>query len=653
MSKKETMQFETEIQQLLDLLIHSLYSHKEIFLRELISNASDALDKLKFKSQTDQGLLGDDTELKIRIEVDREARTLSVIDNGIGMTREELIENLGTIAKSGTRAFVEALKEKKENALELIGQFGVGFYSSFMVAEKVVLTTRAAGSDQAWRWESRGDGSYTIEKCDQQKRGTCVTLHLREPGEGDQDYTQEWVIRNIVKKYSDFVTYPIVMEIEREEVPTDEEGKPIEGAKPVKKVTEETLNSMKPIWNKRKSEVTEDEYKEFYKHISHDWTDPLEIIHINAEGILEYNALMYIPAKAPFDLFMPENKSGMQLYVRNVFIMDNCEDLLPPYLRFVKGVVDSADISLNVSREMLQHDRIVGKIRKNLVKKVLDTLAGMLKDDREKYLKFWENFGQVLKEGLHTDFENREAIADLILCATTAQDDLTTLAEYVDRMPLEQKEIYYLAGEDREMLKSSPHLEAFKKKGFEVLLFTDPVDEWVIQSLFEYKGKKLKSVAKGEVDLLSEDEKKEKEEQLKKLGDEFSALINFIKKTLEGRVSEVKLSQRLTESPVCLVAGENDLSASMERILKAANQPLPPSQRVLEINPDHELLQRMREIHRSQGETEELKEFTELLYDQAVLTEGSKVVSPEQFCRRLTRLMLKAVAAETTAGKEQ
>ncbi|NPA24501.1 MAG: molecular chaperone HtpG [Deltaproteobacteria bacterium] len=647
------MQFETEIQQLLDLIIHSLYSHKEIFLRELISNASDALDKLKFKSQTDQDLLGDDTELKIRIEVDKDARTLSVIDNGIGMTREELIENLGTIAKSGTKAFVEALKEKKENALELIGQFGVGFYSSFMVAEKVVLTTRAAGSDKAFRWESTGDGSYTIEECDQQNRGTCVTLHLREPGDDDQDYTQEWVIRNIVKKYSDFVTYPIVMEIEREEIPTDEEGKPIEGAKPVKKVTEEVLNSMKPIWNKRKSEVTEEEYKEFYKHISHDWTDPLEVIHINAEGILEYNALMYIPAKAPFDLFMPENKSGMQLYVRNVFIMDNCEELLPPYLRFIKGVVDSADISLNVSREMLQHDRIVGKIRKNLVKKVFDTLSGMLKDDREKYLKFWENFGQVLKEGLHTDFENREAIADLILCATTAQDELTTLAEYVDRMPLEQKEIYYLAGEDREMLKSSPHLEAFKEKGFEVLLFTDPVDEWVIQGLFEYKGKKLKSVAKGEVDLLSEEEKKEKEEQLQKLGDEFSALINFIKKTLEGRVAEVKLSQRLTESPVCLVAGENDLSASMERILKAANQPVPPSQRVLEINPDHELLQRMREIHRSQGETEELKEFAELLYDQAVLTEGSKVVSPEQFCRRLTRLMLKAAAGEPTAEKEK
>ncbi len=649
---KETLQFETEIQQLLDLIIHSLYSHKEIFLRELISNASDALDKLKFKSQTDQDLLGDDTELKIRIETDSQARTLSVIDNGIGMTREELIENLGTIAKSGTKAFVEALKEKKENALELIGQFGVGFYSVFMVAEKVEVVTRAAGSEQAWRWTSQGAGSYTIEECDETRRGTRVTLYLKEPGEDEQDYTQEWVIRNLVRKYSDFVTYPIVMEVEREETPTDDEGKPIEGAKPVKKVFDETLNSMKPVWNKRKSEVTEEEYKEFYKHISHDWTDPLEIIHVNAEGILEYNALMYIPAKAPFDLFMPENKSGMQLYVHNVFIMDNCEDLLPAYLRFIKGVVDSADISLNVSREMLQHDRIVGKIRKNLVKKVLDTLQTMLDKERDKYLKFWENFGQVLKEGLHTDFENRETVADLILCASTKVDGLTTLKEYVDRMPLEQKEIYYISGEDREALAASPHLEIFKEKGWEVLLFTDPVDEWVIQGLFEYKGKKLKSVAKGEVDLLSDEEKKEHEEKRKQLEEEFSGLLNFIKKTLGERVAEVKLSQRLTSSPVCLVADENAMSATMERILKAANQPVPPSQRILEVNPQHALLGRLRELHRSRGEADELKEFVELLYDQAVLTEGSKVSSPEQFCQRLTSLMLKVVesAEPVSAG---
>ncbi len=643
---KETMQFETEIQQLLDLIIHSLYSHKEIFLRELVSNASDALDKLKFKSQTDQSLLGDDAQLKISIETDAKERTLSIIDNGLGMTRDEVIENLGTIAKSGTKGFVEALskKDKNDSTMELIGQFGVGFYSSFMVADRVVLTTRAPQADSAYRWESKGDGSYSIEECDETRRGTRVTLYLREIADDDQDFTQEWVLRSTVKKYSDFVTYPILMDIERQEPPTDAEGKPIEGAEPVKKVTEETLNSMKPIWNKRKNEVTDEEYKEFYKHLSHDWNEPLDTIHLNAEGILEYNVLMYIPGQAPFDLFTPENKSGMQLYVRNVFIMDNCEDLMPPYLRFVKGVVDSADVSLNVSRELLQHDRVVGKIKKNIIKKVLERLAGMLDKERENYLKFWEIFGQVLKEGLHSDFENREAIADLLLYASTAGEELTTLKDYLGRMPLEQKDIYYITGDDRQTLIASPHLEMFKDKGFEVLLMTDPVDEWVIQGFSEYKGKNLKSVAKGDVDLQSDEEKKGNEEKLKTVSDEFSGLLNFVKKSLDDKVAEVRISQRLTGSPVCLVAGEHDISASMERILKAANQPVPPSKRILEINPDHELLNRMRELHRSQGESDDLKEFAELLYDQALLTEGSKVVSPELFCNRLTKLMVKAVA---------
>ncbi len=649
MSKKETMQFETEIQQLLDLIIHSLYSHKEIFLRELISNSSDALDKLKFKSQTDQSILGDDTELKIQIETDEKERTITIIDNGIGMTREEIIENLGTIAKSGTKGFVEALsaKDKGDSSMDLIGQFGVGFYSSFMVADRVVLTSRAAESDGAWCWESKGDGSYTIEECEQAERGTKVTLYLREASENeDQDYTKEWVVRSTVKKYSDFVTYPVEMEIERQETPKDDEGKPIEGAEPIKKIETETLNSMKPLWNKRKSEVEDEEYKEFYKHLSHDWNDPLDIIHLNAEGILEYNALMFIPGQAPFDLFTPENKSGMQLYVRNIFIMDNCEELLPVYLRFVKGVVDSADISLNVSREILQQDRIVSKIKKNLVKKVLERLATMLKDERETYIKFWSAFGQVVKEGLHSDFENKEAISDLLLCSSTAGDDLTTLQEYVDRMPEAQKEIYYITGEDRDTLLASPHLEIFKDKGFEVLLLTDPVDEWVIQGLNEYKEKSLKSVAKGDVDLQSEDEKKDGEEQLKKVADEYAELIKFIKTSLgDDKVSEVRISQRLTGSPVCLVAGEHDMSASMERILKAANQPVPPNKRVLEINANHELLLKMRELFGSQGESDILKEFSELLYDQALLTEGSKVVSPETFCNRLTSLMLKAVSA--------
>ncbi len=643
---KETLQFETEIQQLLDLIIHSLYSHKEIFLRELVSNASDALDKLEFKSQTDQSLLGDDTELKIQIETDAKERTVSIIDNGIGMTHDELIENLGTIAKSGTKGFIEALsaKDKNGSTMDLIGQFGVGFYSGFMVAERIVLTTRAPQADSAYRWESKGDGSYTVEECDETQRGTRVTLYLKDIVDDDQDFTQEWVLRSTIKKYSDFVTYPILMDIERQETPTDDEGKPIEGAEPVKKVTEETLNSMKPLWNKRKSEVTDEEYKEFYKHLSNDWNEPLDTIHLNAEGILEYNALMFIPGQAPFDLFTPENKSGMQLYVRNIFIMDNCEDLLPSYLRFVKGVVDSADISLNVSREILQHDRIVSKIKKNLVKKILERLSTMLDKEREKYLKFWEAFGQVIKEGLHNDFENREAIADLLLYSSTNGDELTTLKDYLERMPEEQKDIYFITGEDRQTLIASPHLEMFKNKGFEVLLMTDPVDEWVIQGLSEYKGKNLKSVTKGDVDLQSEDEKKENEEQVKQVSEEFSKLLDYIKTSLDGKVAEVRISQRLTGSPVCLVAGEHDMSASMERILKAANQPVPPSQRVLEINADHELLTRMRELYQSQGESDDLKEYAELLYDQALLTEGSKVISPELFCSRLTKLMLKAVA---------
>ncbi|MEA3333162.1 MAG: molecular chaperone HtpG [Pseudomonadota bacterium] len=643
---KETLQFETEIQQLLDLIIHSLYSHKEIFLRELVSNASDALDKLEFKSQTDQSLLSDDTELKIRIETDAKERTVSIIDNGIGMTHDELVENLGTIAKSGTKGFIEALsaKDKNGSTMDLIGQFGVGFYSGFMVADRVVLTTRAPQADSAYRWESKGDGSYTVEECDETKRGTRVTLYLKDIVDDDQDFTQEWVLRSTIKKYSDFVTYPILMDIERQETPTDDEGKPIEGAEPVKKVTEETLNSMKPLWNRRKSEVSDEEYKEFYKHLSNDWNEPLDIIHLNAEGILEYNALMFIPGQAPFDLFTPENKSGMQLYVRNIFIMDNCEDLLPSYLRFVKGVVDSADISLNVSREILQHDRIVSKIKKNLVKKILERLSTMLDEERERYLKFWEAFGQVIKEGLHNDFENREAIADLLLYSSTDGDELTTLKDYLERMPEAQKDIYFITGEDRQTLIASPHLEMFKNKGFEVLLMTDPVDEWVIQGLSEYKGKNLKSVTKGDVDLQSEDEKKENEEQVKQVSEEFSELLNYIKTSLDGKVAEVRISQRLAGSPVCLVAGEHDMSASMERILKAANQPVPPSQRVLEINADHELLTRMRELYQSQGESDDLKEYAELLYDQALLTEGSKVISPELFCSRLTKLMLKAVA---------
>ena len=641
---KETRQFQTEIQKLLDLMINSLYSHKEIFLRELISNASDALDTLRFKAQTDQSLLEDNNDFKIRIDVDPEARTISVSDNGIGMTRDEVVEHIGTIAKSGTSKLLEAMtsKDSKELAPELIGQFGVGFYSCFMVAERVVLTTRTADAKGATRWESAGDGSYTIEDCDRAERGTTVTLYLRKVEDGDQDFLKEWEIRSTVKKYSDFVTYPICMDIEREEVPTDKDGKPIEGAEPVKKVTEEILNSMKPVWNKRKSEVTEDEYKEFYRHLSHDWTDPLETIHINAEGKTEYNALMYIPSQAGMDLFMPEKKSGMQLYVKRIFIMDNCEELMPTYLRFIKGVVDSADLSLNVSREILQHDRLMAMIRKNLVKKVLGNLKEMLEKDREKYLKFWQAFGPVLKEGIHYDFENQDVLKELLLFSSTRDADLTTLKEYCSRMPEDQKEIYYITGSSREMLANSPHLEALKNKGYEVLLMTDPVDEWMLQGLTAYDEKPLKSVAKGDVSLLNEDEKKEAEEKLKVDEEQYASLLTFLKNTLKEKIKDAKLSSRLTDSAVCLVADEHDMSASMERLLRAAGQEVPETKRILEVNPQHELVKVMYELYKENPSDPRLVEYSDLLFDQALLTEGSPIADPAKFSKLVTKLMVKA-----------
>ncbi|MEA2109073.1 MAG: molecular chaperone HtpG [Pseudomonadota bacterium] len=641
---KETRQFETETQKLLDLMIHSLYSHKEIFLRELISNASDALDTLRFKAQTDQVLLEGDNDFKIRIDVDPEARSISVSDNGIGMTRDEVVEHIGTIAKSGTSTLLEAMakKDKEELSSDLIGQFGVGFYSSFMVAERVVLTTRPAGSSEAIRWESAGGGSYTIEDCDRAERGTTVTVYLREVEDGDQDFTKEWEIRSTVKKYSDFVTYPICMDIEREEVPTDKDGKPVEDAEPVKKVTEETLNSMKPVWNKRKSEVTEDEYKEFYRHLSHDWTDPLETIHINAEGKTEYNALMYIPSQAGMDLFMPEKKSGMQLYVKRIFIMDNCEELMPAYLRFIKGVVDSADLSLNVSREILQHDRLMTMIRKNLVKKVLGNLKEILEKDREKYLKFWQAFGAVLKEGIHYDFDNQEALKELLLFAGTNGDELTTLKEYCSRMPEGQKEIYYITGSSREMLANSPHLEALKTKGYEVLLMTDPVDEWVLQGLTTYDEKPLKSVAKGEVSLLNEEEKKEVEEKLKADEEQYASLLTFLKNNLKDKVKDAKLSSRLTDSAVCLVADEHDMSASMERLLRAAGQEVPETKRILEVNPQHELVKIMFDLYKENPSDPRLAEYSDLLLDQALLTEGSPIADPVKFSKLVAKLMVKA-----------
>ena len=496
MGAKKTRKFKTEVQQLLHLIIHSLYSNKEIFVRELISNASDAIDKARFQEQTEPERFAEDTDYHIRLSVDKEAKTFTISDNGIGMTFDEVTENIGTIAQSGTAAFMEALeKSKNETGLspELIGQFGVGFYSAFIVADKVRLDTRAPGEEKGTRWESDGKGSYTVEEIDKPGRGTEITLFLGETEEGDQDFTDEWVIKNIVKKHSDFVTYPVIMNVEKSEpIPEEEQIKDSEG-KPVgdtfRKVREdETLNSMKAIWAKAKEEVTEDEHKEFYKHISHNWDDPCEIIHKKFEGVTEYDVLMYLPSKAPMDLFRPERKHGMQLYCKRVFIMDDCKELLPEYLGFVQGVVDAPDLNLNVSREILQEDRLVRNIQKNLTKQIFSVLEGM---EEDKYIEFYEEFGQALKAGIPTDFSNKERLASLMRYKTTKSGDkYITLDQYIENMKEDQKEIYYLTGESLTSLANSPLLEALKAKDYEVLLMVDPIDEWVTQSLPEYKREK-------------------------------------------------------------------------------------------------------------------------------------------------------------------
>jgi len=502
---------------MLNLIINSMYSNQDIFLRELISNASDAIDKLRYNSQTDNDILGDDTEFKIMIKRDGIARTLEITDNGIGMTHEEVMENIGTIAQSGTTAFMEALEQsKKENVLstELIGQFGIGFYSAFMVADRVILTTRAAGSDKAVKWESAGDGSYTIEETEKESRGTSILLQLKKQGKDEKDYTDEWTIRQIIRQHSDFVSYPILMDVEKDEpIPDnelirDKDNKPV-GETTRKVIKEETLNSMKAIWAKDKNDITEDEHKEFYQHISHDWNPPLAHLHNKFEGVTEYTALLYIPSKAPFDMFQTDRKHGIHLYSRRVFIMDDCKELMPEYLSFVKGVVDAPDLDLNVSREILQQNALVSNIRKNLVKKVLAYLKDM---DAEKYDPFYEEFAAVLKIGIHTDFENRNKVADLARYKTTKSGDKRiSLKEYVDNMQKDQKEIYFITGDNLSSILNSPHLEQLKEKDYEVLLMTDPVDEWVVQSLTEYDGKKLKSAEKGDLEIDKVDDKKKDE----------------------------------------------------------------------------------------------------------------------------------------------
>ena len=634
--KTETHEFKTEVKQLLNLIINSLYSNREIFLRELISNASDAIDKLRFKAQTEEGILGDDTEFKIKIERNAIKNTLTIEDNGIGMTYDEVMENIGTIAKSGTEGFMEAIAQMNQDAVltpELIGQFGVGFYSAFIVADKVTLLTRTAGADKAVRWESHGDGEFTVAEDKKASRGTVITLDLKKKQDGELDFTEEMTIRQVVKQHSDFVSYPVVMDVEVDEPIPDEEqikdadGKPV-GETTRKVVKEQTLNSMKAIWAKNKNDVSEKEHEEFYRHISHDWNPPLEKLHLKLEGTTEYTALLYIPSQAPFDLFNPESTHGVHLYCKRVFIMDDCKELMPEYFRFVKGVVDAPDLNLNVSREILQQDVLVRNIRRNLVKKLLDLLKNM---EAENYLKFWEEFGAVLKVGVHTDHENRTKLADLLRYKTTKSDGKwKSLQEYVEGMAPDQKEIYYITGENLSNLINSPLIEQLKSKDYEVLLMTDPIDEWVTQALTEYDGKKLKSAEKGDLEIDEVDKAKK---------EEYEGLFKHMRMTLQDTIKEVRPSTRLTDSVACLSGDIFDMSGYMEKILKSTGQKTPENKRVLELNMDHAVMSKINGMFEADKDDPKLTDYIHLILDLAVIGEGGKVDDPSKFSKLVGDLM--------------
>ncbi|SCZ49960.1 molecular chaperone HtpG [Thiohalomonas denitrificans] len=623
---KETLGFETETRQLLHLMIHSLYSNKEIFLRELVSNASDACDKLRFEALGDDALYEGDNDLKIRVVYDKDARTITVSDNGIGMNREEVIENLGTIAKSGTRSFLESLTGDNAKDAQLIGQFGVGFYSSFIVADRVTVTTRRAGltEEHGVRWESDGQGEYTLETIDKPDRGSSVTLHLTE---GEDEFLDGWRLRNIIRKYSDHITLPILM-------PKEQHGEEEEKAEP----EEEMVNQASALWARPKSEIKDEEYNEFYKHVAHDFEDPLAWIHNKVEGRLEYTSLLYIPGRAPFDLWDRERRRGVKLYVKRVFIMDDAEQLMPSYLRFVRGVIDSNDLPLNVSREILQHNKVIDSMRGGSVKKVLGLLESMARNEPEKYTTFWAQFGAVMKEGPGEDFANREQIAKLLRFASTNKDteeQSVSLDEYIERMKEGQEAIYYITADSFAAAKHSPHLEIFRKKGIEVLLLHERVDEWFTSSLTEYDGKPLKSVTKGELDLgelEDEEEKKEKE----KVAKDFEDVLKRVKDTLGDKVNEVRVTHRLTDSPACVVTGEDEMSANLERILKSVGQNAPDIKPTLELNPEHPLVSRLKE----EQDEKRFGDWTNILFDQAWLAEGGQLEDPAAFVGRLNELLL-------------
>jgi molecular chaperone HtpG len=641
----EQLEFQAEARQLLDLMVHSVYSDKDSFLRELISNASDALDKLRIEAFQNKDLDVDTSDLHIEIEADEDARTLTIRDNGIGMTRAEVVDLIGTLAKSGTAELRQQLREAqtaKNTAVseELIGQFGIGFYSTFMVADKVELLTRKAGESDATKWESSGDGTYTIASVEDAPQGTSVTLHLKPEDKEDalHDYTSEWKIRTLVKKYSDFIAWPIRMEVEVR-TPASKGG----GEETVR-IETQTLNSMKALWARPKDEVSDEEYKEFYKHIAHAWDDPLEVISMKAEGTFEYQALLFIPSRAPFDLYEPGADIGVQLYVKRVFIMGDCDELMPRYLRFIKGVVDAQDLSLNVSREILQQDRQINAIRRRLTKKVLSTIKDLQSERPEGYRTFWGQFGKVLKEGLMRDFDNQETLLQISSFASTHSDDeLTTLAEYVERMKDGQQQIFYATGESRQQILNSPHLEAFKAKGYEVLLLTDTVDEIWLGSVTEFAGQPLQSVAKGEVDLDTEEEKTAHEAERKEREKDFADLLTWLKETLSEHVKEVRLSTRLTASPACLITDAFGITPTLARMYRASGQDVPVEKRTLELNPDHPLVTGLQQAQKDRADDPSVAETAELLYGTALLAEGGTPEDPARFAELLAHRLARTV----------
>ena len=619
----ETLAFQAEVKQLLQLMIHSLYSNKEIVLRELISNASDAADKLRFEAVSNGALYEGDSELKIRIAFDKDARTVTISDNGIGMSREEVISNIGTIAKSGTKEFFSALSGDQAKDANLIGQFGVGFYSAFIIADKVTLTTRRAGATEAVRWASSGEGDFTLENVEKSSRGTEVVLHLRAE---EDEFLNDWKLKTIIRKYSDHITLPIVMQKSE-----------FKDGETVLLEEDETVNTASALWARSKNEITEDEYNEFYKHVSHDFENPLTYTHSRVEGKQEYISLLYIPAKAPFDLYDRERRHGIKLYVKRVFIMEDAEKLMPQYLRFVRGVIDSADLPLNVSREILQSSRDVDAIKAGSTKKVLSLLEDMATNKPEDYAKFYKEFGRVLKEGPGEDFSNKDKVASLLRFASTKADNdvqEVSFKDYIARMQPEQEVIYYITADSFAAAQHSPHLEIFRKKGIEVLLMSDRVDEWLLGSLTEFEGKKLQSIAKGDLDLGKLESDTEKEIQ-KKIEEEAKTLVEKIKTTLGEQVKDVRVTHRLTDSPACLVASEHDLSGNLARILKAAGQNAPESKPILEINPSHKLVKRL------EAETADavFADLAFVLFDQALLAEGGTLEDPASFVKRMNSLL--------------